>query len=264
MEPLAEICQDLFETLNAHVEGIDATSDLIDQLSEADAVCTYYQGVAICELLLDAEVDAFFHHLIRSAQTRRWMLQRRAPSNEEGALEVLKASNTRGLFAALVARQWSLASDIARLSLTTWAQDVEYEDDFCYAQFLHRYLLRAPDPEQSKVLQQFEAALEGNESPRHNLCRHLLARNSDGCAEAFATLLEERREQLLKMKRESALSRDSLFQPFSAVFVEGLAWLALMERAGFPTDRDYMYCPSLARKTVYAPFEVTTFPSVPL
>jgi len=263
MEPLSETCKDLCGMLAAHIEGIDAAGDEPEKLVHADAVCTYYQGVAICELLLDAEVDAFFHHLIRSAQTRRWLLQRWSRLAGGQVADVAVASNTRGLFAAMIARQWGLAADVARLSPAAPALDTEYEEDFCYAHLLHLLVLGAPAAERDRALARFATTLDGGESVRHDLCRHLLARSAAGCASSFAALLEERAAELEKAKR-SVRSRDSLFRPFSAVYVEGLAWLALLDREGIPTEPEYTFCPSLARAASYAPFQASTFPSVPL
>jgi hypothetical protein len=263
MESLAEVSEELVTLLNFHIAGATRATEPLQQLADADAAGTYYQAVGICELLLDAEVDAFFHHLIRGAQCRRWLLER-SQSLEAPPLKLLKASNTRGLHAALAARQWGLARDIARLSRTSCAEDTEYEDDFHAAHFLHRYLLEAPREELQAILDRFEAVLEGASSPRFELCRHLLARSQRGCDEAFAELLEERAAKLRKMKRESAYASDALFLPLSSIFVEGLAWLSLMEQAGLRTEAEYPSCPSLARRSRYAPFVVSTFPSVPL
>ncbi len=263
MESLAEVSEELVTLLNFHVEGATQVAEPLQQLANADAVCTYYQAVGICELLLDAEVDAFFHHLIRSAQSRRWMLER-SPSLESPPLKLLKASNARGLHGAMAARQWGLARDIARLSGTACAEGTEYEDDFCCAHFLHRYVQDAPPEELQSILERFEAALEGGASSHFELCRHLLARSQEGCSQAFSELLDERAAKLRKMKRESAYASDALFVPLSSVFVEGLAWLSLMEKAGLKTEAEYPYCPSLARRESYAPFVVSTFPSLPL
>lgn len=263
MESLADVSKELVTLLNFHITEVKRAQEPSQQIANADTVCTYYQAVGICELLLDAEVDFFFHHLIRSAQTRRWQLEREQPL-EPPPLKFLKASNTRGFHCALATRQWTLAGDIARLSMATCAQGVEYAEDFCCAQFLHRHVLDAPQEELLAILDRFEAALEGGSSTHFELCRNLLAHSQEGCAQAFSALLDERAAWLKKMKRESIHATDALFVPFSSIFVEGLAWLNLMEKAGLQTEAEYPYCPSLARRARYAPFVVSTFPSLPL
>jgi hypothetical protein len=263
MESLDEVSGELVTLLNFHLEGAEEAEEPEQQLADAEAACVYYQSVGICELLLDAEVDAFFHHLIRSAQTRLWALER-GMALAQPPRKLLKTSNARGLHAALAARQWELARRIARASPAVWMEGVEYEDDFLAAHFVHRHLLGAPPEELHSLLARFEAVLEGGASPRFDLCRHLLARDSQGCTQAFADLLVERTAKLKKLQRESVSASDELFVPQSAIYVEGLAWLALLEQAGLPTEPEYPMCPSLARRAKYAPFEVTTFPSVPL
>jgi hypothetical protein len=263
MESLDEISSELVTLLNFHLQGVQRATDPLQQVIEADSACVYYQAVGICELLLDAEVDGFFHQLIRSAQTRHWALER-GMALSPPPLKLLKASNARGFHAALAARQWELARRLALASPTTCAAGAEYEDDFLAAHFLHRYVLDAPRDELAALLDRFEAVLEGGPAPRLDLGRHLLARDAAGCTRAFAELLDERAAKLKKMKRESIYATDGLFVPQSSIFVEGLAWLALLERAGIPTAAEYPFCPSLARQTAYAPFAVTTFPSMPL
>jgi len=263
MDSLDEISGELVTLLNFHIQGALQSTDPRQQLADADAACVYYQAVGICELLLDAEVDAFFHQLIRSAQARHWVLERGAKLRPP-PLKLLKASNARGFHAALAANQWELARQIARVSVPTHAEGTEYEDDFLAAHFLHRYVLDAPQEELHAILDRFEAVLEGGANPRLDLGRHLLARDATGCSRAFTDLIDERDAKLKKMKRESIYATDSLFVPQSSIYLEGLAWLRLLERAALPTEPEYPYCPSLARQTRYTPFEVTTFPSVPL
>ena len=249
--------------LEVSIDGVEQATDVADVAEQADAVCTYYQGVGICELPLDAETDAFFHQMIRSAQTRRWLLERCARLPPDQVPDVAIASNTRGLFAALLARQWGLAADISRLSPATPRLDTEYDDDFWYARALHLILLGAPQADVDAALASFAEALQGDDSPRLDLLRALLDRDAEGAAKGFEALLEERDAKLARLKKQTA-SRDSLFKPFSAIYVEGLAWLALLERAGLPTEPDYTCCPALARLKKYAPFQATTFPGVSL
>ncbi|MGC3998851.1 MAG: Imm49 family immunity protein [Anaeromyxobacter sp.] len=265
MEPISECCEDLVVLLNAHATAADKAPTVEDRVRAADAACAYYQGVGICELLLDAEVDAFFHHFIRSAQSRRWVLQQRpGPLGTVPSVSgIMKASNTRGLFAAMAAGQWRLAEDIARLSPDAWSAADEYEDDFCYASFLHGHLLGAAHDQLDAILARFEKALEGGEAVRRDLCRALLAKEASALLAAFDALIAERDEHLAKL-RQGPMCRDSLFTPFASVYVEGLAWLALLERAGVATPAEVDYCPALVRTTAFAPFVPSSFPGLPL
>lgn len=262
MSELDGICQDIALYLEFFIDGAMRSAGADGQAKSADAVVTYYQAMGICELLLDAEVDAFFHHLIRSAQTRKWILEKsRTPGYP--AL-VVRAGNVRGLHAAIAASQWGLAREIAALSPQDVLGEVEYEDDFCYAHFLHRYVLAAPHAELSAIVARFDGALEGGASTRRDLCRALLARDAKACEEAFAALIEEQTETVARKKAESLEATEGLFYPMSSIYVEGLAWLALLDAAGVSMPGEHAYCPSLARRKRYAPFQVTTFPAVPL
>jgi hypothetical protein len=261
-QSLVRSARELCILLNHAVEGVERAEEPGDVAEQADAVCTYYQGLAICELVLDEETDAFFHHMIRSAQSRRWLLERCRRPRGDALPDVAVASNTRGLFAALVARQWKLAADVARRSPPEPKLDTEYEEDFAYAHVLHLHVLGASAAKVQAALARLEEAMQGDTSPRLALCRALLAGSTKGAAKAFAGLLADRTKYLAKAKRASG--GDPLFRPFSEVYVEGLAWLALLEREGIALRGDYPYCPERARAKKYAPFEVTSFPSVRL
>jgi hypothetical protein len=258
MDNPATVADDLTAYLNFYIANTGQAVAFDEVAPMADAVCTYYQGVAIMELLLDAEVDTLFHHMIRSARTRRWLLTR---AKGAGAThKLLKASNTRGLFAALVAADWSLAGEIAALSSRAWQERFEYEDDFWYAHFLHRFIAGDDPGTLTSVLAEYARALDGDEPARLQLCRALLAVNQELASDAFEQLLLDRKEQLDEMRATSILATDDLFLPFSAVYVEGLAWLRLLERAGLRTSTEYPLCPSLARSEQRTPYVSLGFP----
>jgi hypothetical protein len=253
VDDLADIAEELIIYLRFHVAGAMDAPDPDAVATAADSACTYYQAVAICELLLDAEVDAFFHHMIRSARSRKWLLER-AATTAGFPPKPTRASNGKGFFAALVANDWALAKQIADLSPRQWQPTMEYEDDFWYAHLLHRIAAGDAEPALNGALAEYARALEGDEPPRFRLCRALLARTEEPALEAFADLLEDRRKELETMKKTSLLATDDLFPPFAAIYVEGLAWLRLLARAGIATEVEYPFCPSLARAEQYAPF----------
>lgn len=262
MDDLADISEDLVEYLKFYVGGALHSADPGESAGAADAACTYYQGVAICELLLDAEVEAFFHHMTRSGRIRRWLL-RKSQGDGGYPAKVVKASNTRGLFAALVANDWSLARDIAALSSPTWNERVEYEEDFRYAHFIHGILKGDDEAAATGLLGEYLSSLDGDESPRYRLCASLLASPAEAPAlalGAFADLLAARREELQRLRATSILATDELFGPFSAIYVEGLAWLRLLDQRGIMAEAEYVYCPSLARSTRFSPAPAEGFP----
>ena len=264
MQPLAEIAEDLVLYLNFYIEQVENTTDPEERGGAAVTVSAHYEALGICELLLDGVIDVFFHQLIRSAQTRKWLLER--SKTDTFPDKVVKASLVRPLCDAIAANQFTLARDIAALSPTAWLRDVEYEDDYCYAHFLHRYLLDDPQPALEGILTQFERSLEGGDSPRFRMCSTLLHTHHDQVGEAFHQLLEEREEKIENVKATSAHwdGGDPVLYANASVFVEGLAWLRLLERKGMTMDDEYRYCPSIVRTTNYAPFQATTFPGTAL
>jgi len=267
MSDLAETAEDLVIYLEFNLAGAAQATDPEGIAASADAACSYFQAVGICELLLDAETDAFFHMLVRSARMRRWLLRRAAqglPDQPPYPARVLKASNTRGLFAALAAGDRPLAAEIATLSATRWNERVEYEDDFWYAHFLHRCVAGDRVEDLRTILAAYTTALDGDvPPPRHRLCATLLAppdrQNGDALA-AFADLIAARRAQMRDLAETSILSTDELFVPFSSVYVEGLAWLQLLEGGGIVLDEEFAFCPALARDPRYPPVPAGLFP----
>jgi hypothetical protein len=258
MGELAEDAEELVTYLGFHIDNLGQATDPEDIAVAADSACAYFQGLGICELLLDAELDPFFHHMIRSGRSRRWLL-RRAQKQAGFPVKILKPSNTRGLFGALVAADWALAKEIADLSAQRWDDQWEYEDDFCYAHLLHRRLAGDPEPVQRALLGEYARALDGDEPPRFRLCRGLLDRDGEATAAAFTDLLADRREEMKELGN-SVMGSDELFGPFSAVYVEGLAWLRLLDQAGLPTESEYPFCPSLARVTEFGAYVPGGFP----
>jgi len=262
MSELAESADSISTYLQFYLgEALQAT-DGAQMGGSGDAACTYFQGMGICELLLDAEVTEFFHHMIRSGRMRRWIL-REAQDRKDFPGNVIRASNTRGLFAALLANDKELAADIARLSPQTWDDHVEYEEDFLYAHFLHRILLGDPPISVQAILDHFKRSLEGEETVRFRLCASLLApvQERTGLAlPAFEELLQARRKELQEMRKKSILATDDMFVPFSSVYVEGLAWLNLLEGAGITVGSEYAFCPSLARVKSYPSLPAEFFP----
>jgi hypothetical protein len=256
MEDLADVATDLVTYLGFHIDGVHQATAPQAIAVAADSACAYYQGVGICELLLDAEVDAFFHHMIRSARARLWLL-RRAQGQAGFPEKILKPGNTRGLWGAILSKEWGLARDIAELSSRRWNPKVEYEEDFRYADFVHRVVAGDSIDVQRGLLDHYARALEGDEPPRLRLGRGLVSGDAGGAADAFSDLIDDRRRELEEIETKTLMGTDELFAPLSAIYVEGLAWLRLLERAGIPTASDYAYCPSLARVAQFAAYTPT-------
>lgn len=264
LRDLSEIGDDLAAYLEFYIGEAQAATTPEDMAAAAMTVSAYYEGLALTELLLDANTDAFAHHLTRSGQTRVWLLDRVERTPESA--KALKASYLRPFVDAIAAKQWGVARAIATRETAEWTPRHEYEEDFCYAHALHR-IVRGDGPEAARpVLDRFEAALDGDDDPRLDLCRALLDPDQAAADTAMHDFLDQHADRVEAVKEESEYweEGDALLYPSVFVFVEGLAWLALLERVGLVMDDEYRFCPSLARQLASAPFDPLPFPSLPL
>jgi hypothetical protein len=258
-------CEQIFTYLNFYIDTARHSDNPADQCRAASTVSKYYEAAAICELIVDMETDGFFHHLIRSAQTRLWLLEL-SMSKFVTPLEAIKTSEISPFLAAIVANQMLLAKNIADISPTDWYSEVEYEEDYLYARFLYQYILKRPNNELVTILENLENALDGESTSRLSLCKGFLEKKEDECKEAFENLLSDHEKSLRYTKENLSRARDALFYTESAVYIEGLAWLRLLDQVGIHLDNldSYKYCPKVARDAKYGVFEAKYFPEKPL
>jgi len=136
---LDESSVDLGTMLQLALQDVHYGTTTDVQGTSAESAVTYYQAMGICELLLDAEVDAFYDQLVRAGLMRRSLLELHA---SKGGVpdKIRKASKLRGLCGAIASGEWKLARSIAAISESECLDQVEYEDDFLVADFLHRFL----------------------------------------------------------------------------------------------------------------------------
>jgi hypothetical protein len=227
-------------------------------------ISRHYRALGACALLAEADIDAFFHNLIRSAQTRQYFLDRCRQENYSSDF-YMAASFNGPFFDAVAANQFRLAEEIARLSPQEWRERDEYEDDFAYTHFLHGLVMNQSEglvlgP---AILERLEKALEGAPSPRLAACQAILARDTEGFESAFADLLAAR-EAEIAAARSTSEAEEVVFEPEAGVFVEGLALLKLAGRLGLSPAPEHPMCPSIARRTDYHPFVPAGFPNRPL
>ncbi len=88
--------------------------------------------------------------------------------------------------------------------------------------------------------------MDGDENPRLQVCQALAARNAGAFAEAFEKFLTAFEEAIQKNIARGQLE-DVHVLAQRHVSVEGLALLRLAGRRGIPTEKEYLFCPSLAR-----------------
>lgn len=216
-------------------------------------VCTKLRALAIAVLLVKADVDRFHHNLIRSALVREAYLRR---CRDEGApLDHHRASGrTAGLLDAIAASAPDIARRIVALSPTDLHKGHEYEDDYCFAQVLHRLVM--PTPPEAEILPLLERWAEyppASSDARLEVCRALLTRDQAAFDEAFESLLNRRDDQISAEKARNKLEEPAVVAE-RHVYVEGLAVLRLAAARGLVTQSEYRMCPSLARLPMTQPF----------
>ena len=212
-----------------------------------------FRSLAIIVLLVNGNNNLFNHNLIRSGMARVTYLKR---LRDEGVTRNHHFASGRyePLLDAIAAGDIALALRIVALSPTEWQQEQEYEDDYCYAQILHKLIQKQfPEQEISRLLDQFEACLEGNSSARLDVCKAMVERNQNAFDEAFEALLEEQEAKIGADKARFQME-DPIVIAQRQVFVEGLAILRLAELCRLTTQSEYRYCPSLSRIPMEIPF----------
>lgn len=209
--------------------------------------------VAIIQLLVQAESDLFRHNLIRSGVVwEEYLIRCRADQRVDDHHCV--SGRLEPFFDPVAGGDLALASRIGALLPGEWQRGREYEDDYCYAQILHRWVrVTPPEEEIPAVLDRFEAYLESRPSARLAVCRALAVRDQRAFDEAFDALLEERGAQIEADKVRGQLEEAPIVAQ-RQVFIEGLAVLRIAQARGLVTRADYVFCPSLARVPMRMPF----------
>jgi hypothetical protein len=251
---LAEYTEALAYETAFWMQALESADYPLVELGEVSLdVSDRFRALAVIVLTAQGDAETFYQHLIRSARSRLRYLERVTSAHEFNDYHYCSGRH-EPLMDAVAAGDWSLAECIVKLSPSEFRQGCEYEDDYCYAQILSRYIFERPQDEKvSAFLDRLAAYADGQPNARLAVCRALAARDQDAFEKSFADLLDAR-----DLEIEAAKARGQLEEPHIVaqrrVFVEGLAILRLAERRGLRTEREYRYCPSLARVPMRTPF----------
>jgi hypothetical protein len=227
--------------------GLDNPTYPLAQLGKLSLeISAKLRSLAILTLVVKADSDAFCHGLIRSSRARQTYLSR-----VEQAGLVDDHHRCLGRFDpvldAIAAGAFGEVQRIRALSPRTFRAGHEYEDDHAYARILHDLCEDAPTAEDlSSGLDELEKASADLNSPRFPVCRALVERSQGGFDESFEDLLRFHASEVAKEKARGRLEDVQVIAE-RRVSIEGLAILRLAEKRGLATERDYLYCPSLAR-----------------
>lgn len=235
------------------MQGLTNPSYPVEELGKLSLeLSTKLRALAVIILLVEADTDYFCHNLIRSCRARETYLRR---TGDAGLLDDHHRASGRyePLLDAVAAGDWVLARRVADSSPTDWREGHEYEDDYCYAQLLHRLIVPdTPDDEFVGLLARFEAYEDGAANPRLDVCRALATRDQAAFDAAFDGLIADR---ALVIEREKERKEDEpRVIAGRQVFIEGLAILRIAEQRTLGTDPEYRYCPSIAREPMRIPF----------
>jgi hypothetical protein len=236
------------------MQGVANPDYPLDELGDLSLeVSRKLRTLAIVTLLVKAETDFFYHDLIRSGLARETYLRR---VDDAGRLDDYHRVSGRydPLLDAVAAGDIALARRVAALSPVEFAAGREYEDDFCWAQLLHRLCDPAvTNDDLVPIMTRFDAWLDGRPSTRLAVARSLGARDQAGFDDAFEALLAERDVAIEEDKARGRLEEPHVVAA-RHVYVEGLALLRLAGMRGLVTAAEYRSCPALARLPMVAPF----------
>ncbi len=202
------------------------------------------RGLAIMQLLLDADIAAFAACLRQSAEVRRDFLGRCRAAGHESVYTV--ASYAAPFFDAIACGAVELAGAIASLSSPTYCAGKEYEDDYCYVRCLQLLFLGRRD-EAHTMLKRFRANVTESSSGRLAVCEALSSGDGpDVFDDAFEDMLANRDEEVETLRRGPAIENACLAVECH-LFIEGLAVLEIARRHGFVVGKNFRYCAPVAR-----------------
>ncbi|MDP1861338.1 MAG: hypothetical protein Q8K82_21870 [Gemmatimonadaceae bacterium] len=258
----------IVEELSDHLEFLndvcDERRDITRLGNVCEEMCTHYRALGICLLSESADMDGFFHYLIQSALTRRHYLQG-VSSAGGGDPRHSRASFIDPAFDAIAARQWRLAGDIFGSVAHEWTVGEEYEDDFCYAEFIRRLVTVRSDGA-DELLARWREALEGGVDLRLDVATALRAADANLFDDTLLRLLQSQEAKARAIADPvdgSLAAEDATFYPNRWVSIEGLALLAVARREGLTVTDELPACPPLARSSEFTAFRPRGYPNLP-
>ena len=245
--PLGELEAALREDLEDHLSVIasNCSAEAVGPAYESSEQAL--EALACCKLLLHGDTAGFRRDLYWAATARRHYLKRSAAAGLKSAT-AQAFSRSQGWFCALAAGDLELAREIGDLSPKEWISGAEYQDDFCYRNHLRLTLMKADQIVRSNALDQFERALQGQSSPRLDLCLAIEKGATGGIQGALLQLLRVHAIELDNL-RPQFLDQDS-FEPRSRISTEGLGIIQLVHELGLglaPLVVRHELCPDIAQ-----------------
>ena len=257
MFDLTSLYQDIESMVDFSLEQLAKASS-----SELGPLCeelyVFYRTAGIAALLLDLDIDRFYHMLIRSGLIRVFLLQK-STQEDKKLSRFCKLTKVNGFFDSVAANRFDVAEKITVLSPQKWIERYEYEDDYCYILFLHNMIRGGEKSLKEKIIYRFEKILEGESSPKYDVCYALFKQDNQYFDDAFSDLIDLWTDEIEFQKK--SISRNEVeFAAARHIYIEGLALLRIAEMVGIETQDEYQYCPKEARLPMRTPFPNTGFP----
>ncbi|RKH26920.1 hypothetical protein D7Y13_20165 [Corallococcus praedator] len=206
-----------------------------------------YRTLAMCQLLLQADAQAFSLNLRRSAQTTLQFFTQLQLGRDFNPVHSC-ASRVFSFTDALVAGDLPTARELGQLLPTHHDPRIEYEDDFLLPHCMGLMLLAPPGQEATLVaaLARWRTVLEGGADPYLDALHALLGGEGNAFDDALERLIHARGQQFAQGKRDMSIDEETQLTE-GRLFMKGLALLRLAEVLGLETQQGYVMMPSLAR-----------------
>ncbi len=208
--------------------------------ADVQQLCGFFRTRGLAKLFLSGVARDCVTDLRKSASAFAYFLDR---SDQSGVI----ASQVTPLFDAIVVNDRDVAMRIARSLRPTWNEGWEFEDDFLYVRFLtSRFFLDASADELTDILSRFEQIVDGDASPRLDICRAILAKDKDDFEASLDALIDEWTAVQARKIESGVLSPEEVATS-GRVFLEGLALIRLWESTGETFDDLYEPFPAPLR-----------------
>ena len=207
----------------------------------------HYRWLALCELLLSADVDRFFGFLIKSGQARLTLLNAVNAGHEVQPVFVCTSRNT-SFTDAVVAGALDLAASIADASPDTVFSEVEYEDDFLRQRFFYALCLndfRERRLDLGAILARWGELIVETDY-YYDVAVAIVDRDAFAFAEAFSELVAHRIEKVAESRKDFAVNPEIPLVTGS-VYLTGAAILRLAALHGVEIDDQYDSIPDFVR-----------------
>ncbi|MBU8897963.1 hypothetical protein DRW03_32675 [Corallococcus sp. H22C18031201] len=226
-----------------------------DGIDQDFATITFsYRILGICALLQDLNGEQFATLLCKSGLARLNLL-RRAAAEVPAPGPLLAISKDTGFVAALAAGDLDTAHLIASHSPKTFAQGVEYEEDFLFFHFQQRLLSTPGDKTALQdILDRWTRLVKGEPTAYLAVCEALLDMNEDAFCAGLDAVLETRKANIQQYRKQLDFDQE-IDATEGKVYLNGLALVRLAQSRKLAAPERLDLIPRLAREASCRPMQ---------